>query len=197
MNTQEQAAFDKMVLALEEACGNRCNAEYNPCYAREALAAANAVSEQGHVSWNLRYADSTPKLNVGHSAFEDWFQQQPFATQIGVKQMCRDSYAAGMGDPLVTYAHPQPTAPVRFGSYEHDHPEDRWAAANAVQPQAAAVLPDGSVVTNVYEAFEAGKKAVQPQGGAAKLCRDKAGTDGYDYSTSMALANDLDALNER
>jgi len=67
---------------------------------------------QGEVSWNLRYADSTPKLNVGNSAFEDWFQQQPFATQIGVKQMCRDSYAAGMGDPLVTYAHPQATEPA-------------------------------------------------------------------------------------
>ena len=61
------------------------------------------------VSWNLKYADSTPKLHVGNSAFEDWFQAQPFATQIGVKQMCRDSYAAGMGDPLVTYAtHPAP-----------------------------------------------------------------------------------------
>jgi hypothetical protein len=50
------------------------------------------------------YTDSTPKLHVGSSAFEDWFQQQPFATQTGVKQMCRDAYAAGMGDPLVTYA---------------------------------------------------------------------------------------------
>lgn len=50
------------------------------------------------------YKDSTPKLHVGSSSFEDWFQAQPFATQVGVKQMCRDSYAAGMGDPLVTYA---------------------------------------------------------------------------------------------
>ena len=51
-----------------------------------------------------RYKDSTPLLNVGDSSFEDWFQQQPFATEPGVKQMCRDAYAAGMGDPLVTYA---------------------------------------------------------------------------------------------
>ena len=50
------------------------------------------------------YKDSTPKLNVGNSSFEDWFQAQPFACQEGIKQMCRDSYAAGMGDPLVTYA---------------------------------------------------------------------------------------------
>lgn len=57
-------------------------------------------------SWNLQYKDSTPKLNVMHSAFEHWFQAQPFATQSGIKQMCRDSYAAGMGDPLVTYSEP-------------------------------------------------------------------------------------------
>lgn len=48
MNTQEQITipretFDQMKRALEEACGNRCNAEYNPCYASKALTAANAV----------------------------------------------------------------------------------------------------------------------------------------------------------
>jgi hypothetical protein len=60
------------------------------------------------VGWrDLKYEDSTPKLSVGNSAFEDWFQSQPFATQVGIKQMCRDSYAAGMGDPLVTYAAPR------------------------------------------------------------------------------------------
>ena len=77
---------------------------------------ANRVQPQaqGEVSWNLKYADSTPKLNVGHSAFEDWFQQQPFATQIGVKKLCRDAYAAGMGDPLVTYAHPQASEPEKW-----------------------------------------------------------------------------------
>jgi hypothetical protein len=68
------------------------------------------------VCWNLKYKDSTPTLNVGHSAFEDWFQQQPFATQVGVKQLCRDSYAAGMGDPLVTYA--QPAKPVELSDDE-------------------------------------------------------------------------------
>ena len=52
------------------------------------------------------YTDSTPKLHIGDSAFEDWFQQQPFATLAGIKQTCRDAYAAGMGDPLVTYAVP-------------------------------------------------------------------------------------------
>jgi len=53
-----------------------------------------------------QYVDSTPKLHVGDSAFEDWFQRQPFATQPGIKQIARDAYAAGMGDSLVTYAKP-------------------------------------------------------------------------------------------
>lgn len=60
---------------------------------------------------DAKYLDSTPRLHVGNSAFEDWFQAQPFATQTGTKQISRDSYAAGMGDPLVTYAA-QP-APVQ------------------------------------------------------------------------------------
>jgi hypothetical protein len=47
------------------------------------------------------YVDSTPQLHVGSSSFESWFQAQPFATQSGIKQISRDSYAAGMGDPLV------------------------------------------------------------------------------------------------
>jgi len=50
-----------------------------------------------------KYVDSTPLLNVGNSAFEDWFQAHPKAC-TGDKQLARDAYAAGMGDPLVTYA---------------------------------------------------------------------------------------------
>jgi hypothetical protein len=68
------------------------------------LAGQSETSQNSKFSWNLKYEDSTPRLNVGNPAFEDWFQAQPFATQVGIKQMCRDSYAAGMGDPLVTYA---------------------------------------------------------------------------------------------
>lgn len=63
----------------------------------DALRAALAAAEPA-------YRDSTPHLNVGNSAFESWFQAQPFATQIGIKQISRDSYAAGMGDPLVVAA---------------------------------------------------------------------------------------------
>lgn len=47
-----------------------------------------------------KYKDSTPHLRVGDSAFEDWFQAQSFGLP-SMKWACRDSYAAGMGDPLV------------------------------------------------------------------------------------------------
>ena len=76
-------------------------------------------------SWNLEYKDSTPKLNVMHSAFEHWFQAQPFATQSGIKQMCRDSYAAGMGDPLVTYAEPEEIKGAS-GDTLKDFSADQW-----------------------------------------------------------------------
>ena len=50
------------------------------------------------------YKDSTPELHVGESAFEKWYESKEYDSQVSIKQMCRDSYAAGMGDPLVTYA---------------------------------------------------------------------------------------------
>lgn len=62
--------------------------------------------EQWRVARPVGWRDSTPHLNVGNSAFEAWFQDQPFATQPGIKQISRDSYAAGMGDPLVIAAAP-------------------------------------------------------------------------------------------
>ena len=55
---------------------------------------------------NGTYRDSTPWLSVGCSSFEDWFQAHEKAC-TGDKQLARDAYAAGMGDPLVTYANPQ------------------------------------------------------------------------------------------
>lgn len=46
------------------------------------------------------YVDSTPHLHVGDSSFENWYQEHPKACG-GDKQLARDAYAAGMGDPLV------------------------------------------------------------------------------------------------
>lgn len=54
---------------------------------------------------DAKYVDSTPRLHIGSSSFEDWFQAHAKACN-GDKQLARDSYAAGMGDPLVTYAAP-------------------------------------------------------------------------------------------
>ncbi len=84
------------------------------------------------------YKDSTPLLHVGNSAFEDWFQAQPFATQSGIKQISRDSYAAGMGDPLVTYATPSSVQePVRIYDYvwpQRDEHKDECVYACSYTP---------------------------------------------------------------
>jgi hypothetical protein len=50
-------------------------------------------------------ASSVPRLHVGESSFEDWYQAHPKACG-GDKQLARDAYAAGMGDPLATHARP-------------------------------------------------------------------------------------------
>jgi len=39
-------AMKQALEALEEACGDRCNAEYNPCYARTAITALRQAIEQ-------------------------------------------------------------------------------------------------------------------------------------------------------
>lgn len=53
--------------------------------------------------------DSTPLLHVGESSFEGWYADHCNTGWGTQKQLARDAYAAGMGDPLVTYAT-QPTA---------------------------------------------------------------------------------------
>ncbi|MDQ0082872.1 hypothetical protein J2W35_003231 [Variovorax boronicumulans] len=54
-----------------------------------------------------KYSDSTPRLHVGDSAFEDWYQNY-LPNSVGHKQIARDAYAAGMGDPLVMARTAQP-----------------------------------------------------------------------------------------
>lgn len=66
-------AIKLAIEALEAACGNRCNAEYNPCQAREAIAALRAQPDttvpdnmqdwkgmDGAIAWHLmeRHADN-------------------------------------------------------------------------------------------------------------------------------------------
>lgn len=79
-----------------------CPGPLNQCPAiADAQGAASGIGNPG--GFSMTYADSTPLLYVGDSAFEDWYQRHPKAC-IGDKQLAREAYAAGMGDPLVTYA---------------------------------------------------------------------------------------------
>lgn len=66
-----------------------------------------------------KYVDSTPHLHVGNSAFEDWYQQYPKAC-VGDKQLARDAYAAGMGDPLVM-ARDAAQQQVEFEAFASNH----------------------------------------------------------------------------
>lgn len=50
------------------------------------------------------YIDKTIYLSVGESSFESWFESYKIHPKNSTKQLCRDAYAAGMGDPLVTPA---------------------------------------------------------------------------------------------
>jgi hypothetical protein len=43
--------------ALEDACGNRCNAEYNPCFQRDAITAIKAALEAKDEPVKLRRGD--------------------------------------------------------------------------------------------------------------------------------------------
>ncbi len=59
----------------------------------------------------------------------------------------------------------------------------------------AAVMQNGSIASNVYEAFEAGLKfgMANERKECAKLCDEKAGTSEYDASTCSYLAKDISA----
>jgi hypothetical protein len=63
---------------------------------------------------------SAPSVHVGDSRFERWFAEKQMAG-VGTKQLCRDAYAAGIGDPL---AAPQPVAAAQAV------PGERYRALN-------------------------------------------------------------------
>lgn len=75
------------------------------------------------------YIDSTPHLSVGDSRFEGWFSDYDPKGK-GTKQQMRDAYAAGMGDPLVTAATPEPAQldVVRQAIEDRDAMESRYHA---------------------------------------------------------------------
>ena len=63
------------------------------------------------------YSDSTAELSVGDSSFESWYASYVKEGTKGLKHHCRDAYAAGMVDPLVT--HPQPAPKQEPVAWEH------------------------------------------------------------------------------
>lgn len=77
--------------------------------AKQFLAAASAALSAPPAS-----AGSTPALHVGDSSFEGWYSTYTKDGWAGLKQVARDSYAAGMDDPLVSAAFAAPALPIDF-----------------------------------------------------------------------------------
>jgi len=67
-------AMKQALEALEEACRDRCNAEYNPCYARTAITSLRQAIEQAEkqepMAWgvpNTRITERQPFMMLLHS----------------------------------------------------------------------------------------------------------------------------------
>ncbi|TBR76773.1 MAG: hypothetical protein EPN64_05995 [Burkholderiaceae bacterium] len=99
------------------------------------------------------YSDCTPELHVGDSAFEGWYSSYSQAHKSD-KQLARDAYAAGMGDPLVT------AAPAHLILAGHDHHDERnedddgWPKLNQTAQVHGSVFQPGSSTRLVVEAAE-------------------------------------------
>ncbi|TEA79800.1 hypothetical protein [Allopusillimonas ginsengisoli] len=87
--------------------------------------ARDLLSRYGSATQLAAYKDSTPGLRVGDSSFEAWFSGYNPAGN-GDKQRARDAYAAGMGDPLVTYAQPAASAEPSGEVRVHDNGEPTY-----------------------------------------------------------------------
>ena len=85
------------------------------------------------------YSDSTAELSVGDSSFESWYASYVKEGTKGLKHHCRDAYAAGMGDPLVTYAQTAPKQePFCYLYYERG--EEMFAPPDGYRPDDAQPL---------------------------------------------------------
>ncbi len=154
------------------------------------------------------YRDSTPELHVGNSSFEDWFQAHPKACS-GDKQLARDAYAAGMGDPLVcakaapvqqeTDAAPAADAPPLKG-LAHFH--YRLEAASGYEQEGVYnnITADGfgRVIAALEGAREDGRAALQPTQGEAPKAWPKARDVGRigDMSPTASMRVGLDSDND-
>ncbi|WP_228897782.1 hypothetical protein [Acidovorax sp. Leaf73] len=81
------------------------DASTNLCWRAWQARASNGQAPAG------AYKDSTPGLHVGDSSFESWYSGYKL-DPTSIKQIARDAYAAGMGDPLVMSASTAQAAPA-------------------------------------------------------------------------------------
>ena len=103
--TIPRETFDLMERALEEACGNRCNAEYNPCYAREALSAAKAVSADQAITAMIETSQELGLYDEAKAVQpQAHYEEQPDGTWIPVDPSEMQPQAGA--NPLWLATHP-------------------------------------------------------------------------------------------
>jgi hypothetical protein len=103
----------------------------------------------------VAYSNSTPRLHIGDSAFEDWYQNY-LPNSVGHKQIARDAYAAGMGDPLVTAA---PGAAIAAREQEAPSDDEQLVAtlihcSREVSPTAMTGYDLASVLSRAAERIQ-------------------------------------------
>lgn len=100
-------------------------------------------------------ADSTPKLTVGYSSFESWYEAQE-GPWTGDKQLARDAYAAGMADRAALAQPSEPSLRPTFGAIgsrdvDVAAAQKAWDAAQPLQPAAElkALRIAGDALSNI------------------------------------------------
>ena len=76
---EEMTPIEQAIEALEDACGNRCNAEYNPCQYREAIDALRA-QPTGWQPIETAPKDGTFILLTGGTTSEDDYNKEGVET---------------------------------------------------------------------------------------------------------------------
>ncbi len=93
----DRKVLEEAIAALEDACGGRCNAEYNPCWQQEVaqtLKAALEQPEQEPVAW--RYEIATRKAKGGE--YHGW------ESRLSNEEPCAPVGAIRNSEPLYTHS---------------------------------------------------------------------------------------------
>lgn len=91
MSTLREAA-QQALMALEDACGNRCNVENNPCYQRivaEVLRAALAQPDEKFCDTHCAWTDHHSDCDLRTAAFEEANRR----ANAGWRLMCKKMVA--------------------------------------------------------------------------------------------------------